>query len=94
MKKLLKKIVIKSYTREHYYKKLDQIDTRYMKESVHYEVKAFIRYSVSRAWLGFYTFFVDFMINTLLILGIALFKLSLAAAVYAFFLLINNFDKY
>ncbi len=74
---IVKKLIIKSYTKDYYIKKLDEIETLRMKSSIQNEFTSFVRFACSSLWLHFYTSIIDFFINTFIVLGIVIFKVSL-----------------
>lgn len=92
--KLIKKLLIKSYTRSYYYKKLDEIETIHMKASVHNEFKAAAHYVPSLIWLKFYTSIIDTIINALLILLMIAFAFILFVIMLLFWNLLNDFSSY
>lgn len=92
--KLIKKWLFRSYTRSYYYRKLDEIETRYMKTSVHNEFKAMVHYVPSLASLKFYTSLADILINTLLVILITAFILLILGVMLLFWNLLNDFNAY
>ncbi len=61
MEKILKKLIIKSYTKDYYIKKFDEIETLRMKSSLQSEFKSMVRFIGSYMWLSFYTSIIDFL---------------------------------
>lgn len=90
MKNIVKKLVIKSYTKEYYTKKLDEIQTIRMKTSLQSEFKSIVRYIISFSWLYFYTSIIDFFVNAFILLGIVLFKSFVMVAVYVLYVILIN----
>lgn len=88
--KVIKKLIIKSYTRDYYTERLDFIETRRMKESIDHEVKAFLRYFISYCWLYFYTLLIDCVINSFILLGMALYQGAILIVAYILFVLIRK----
>jgi len=91
MKSIMKKLIIKSYTKDYYIAKLDEIETRRMKDSIQNEFTSFVRFSVSYMWLHFYTSIIDFFINTFIILGLVSFKLFVFLVIFFIIISVNKF---
>lgn len=92
--KILKKLVIKSYTKDYYIDKLDEIQTLRMKECIHHEFKGTIKYIRSLMWLEFYTSIIDFFINSFIVLCIIIYKFSIIFIGYILWNIFNNFQIY
>lgn len=78
---IVKKMIIKSYTKDYYFAKLDEIETIRMKSSLHNEFTSFVRYALSYMWIHLYTSIVDFFINTFIVLGVISIKCFLIIVV-------------
>lgn len=89
MKKLLKKLVIKSYTRDYYHRRLDEIETQRMKASIKNEFTSFVRYACQYTWLHIYTSVIDFFINTVIVLCLFTIKFFILIIFFAVFMIIN-----
>ena len=94
MKKIFKYLIIKSYTKDYHTVKLDEIQTIWMKESVHNEFVGSIKYMRSLIWLSFYTFIIDFFINSLLIMLIVIFMISIMLMTLSLWTILNTFQIY
>lgn len=75
MIKILKKLIVKSYTIDYFTVKYDQIETIRMKASVQNELTSFIRFVGSYMWLRFYTLIIDFFLNLFVLLGVIIVEL-------------------
>lgn len=91
---IVKKLIVKSYTKDYYIAKYDEIETIRMKSSIQNEFTSFVRFALSSIWLHFYTSIIDFFINTVIIILIVFFKLFVMLAIFIVFMLANNFDAY
>jgi len=91
MNNIMKKLVIKSYTKDYYIEKLDEIETIRMKTSIQNEFTSFVRFALSYMWLHFYTSIIDFFINSFIILGIVFFKISVFLLIFFIIITVNKF---
>jgi len=90
MNNIMKKLIIKSYTKDYYIAKLDEIETIRMKASIQNEFTSFVRFALSYLWLHFYTSIIDFFINTFIILGIVSFKLFVFLVIFFIIIKVNS----
>jgi len=90
MNNIMKKLIIKSYTKDYYIAKLDEIETIRMKTSIQNEFTSFVRFALSYLWLHFYTSIIDFFINTFIILGIVSFKLFVFLVIFFIIIKVNS----
>jgi len=91
---IVKKLIIKSYTKDYYIAKHDFLETRYMKESILHGFKAYMRYTLAMLWLNTYTAVIDFFINTCIMILIISYKGFVFILALLFFYLINEFGLY
>lgn len=94
MVKLIKHLIIRSYTRDYYTKKLDELETIYLKNSVHNEFKSLWKYMISLIFLKFYTFIIDIFINSFLILGMVIVMLFFMFLTLLLWEALNDFTVY
>lgn len=90
MKNIVKKLIIKSYTKDYYTSKLDEIQTIRIKASVQNDFTSIVRFVLSFSWLYFYTSIIDFFINTFIILGIIFFKFLVLIVTYLIYIILIN----
>lgn len=91
MTQVLKLFLIRSYTGAIFADRYDILHTRRMKESLNGEVLAFIRFLLSYCLLRFWTLLIDWVMNILVMLGIALFLTLNVYIHYFFFLFVRLF---